>query len=115
LWPTVNQAGRQPGDDALAYANYDRALQEDQLGSQVDKFNYLRDQPYNQLNWYGSLVNGTASPYGQQTTQMPAGSRAAGALGGALAGYQLGNQMGNGNIWGQLIGTGIGGYLGGWG
>lgn len=115
LWPTVNQAGRQPGDDALAYANYDRALREDQLGADVDRFNYLRDQPYNNLNWYGSLVNGTASPYGTSTTTAPGGSRAAGAIGGALAGYQLGNQIGGGNIYGNLIGAGLGAYLGGWG
>lgn len=115
LWPTINQAGQQPANDALQYANYDRALQEDQLGANVDKFNYLRDQPYNNLNWYGSLVNGTASPYSTQTQTGPAQSRAAGTLGGALVGYQLANQLGGGNTWANLLGTGLGGYLGGYG
>lgn len=115
LWPTINQAGRQPVDDQLAYANYDRATQEDALSANVDKFNYLRDQPYNNLNWYGSLVNGTAGNGGTQTTTLPGGSRTAGALGGALAGYQLGNQIGGGNTYGSLIGTGLGALLGGWG
>jgi hypothetical protein len=115
LFPTANQVGQTPTNDALTYANYDRALKEDQLGSQVDKFNYLRDQPYNNLNWYGGLVNGTASPYGTQTQTGPAQSRASGALGGALVGYQLANQIGGGNTWANLLGTGLGSYLGGWG
>lgn len=111
LFPGLNQVGRQPGDDALSYANYDRALQEDSLQSDMDKFNYLRDQPYNNLGWYSNLISGASSPYGTQTQTGPAGSRAAGALGGALAGSQLASGMGYGG-WGQLVGAGLGGYLG---
>lgn len=115
LFPSANQVGQTPSNDALQYANYDRALQEDALQSNVDKFNYLRDQPYNNLNWYGGLVNGTAGNYGTQTQTGPAQSRAAGALGGALTGYQLANQIGGGNTYGNLLGTGLGALLGGWG
>jgi hypothetical protein len=112
LFPALNQVGRQPGDDALAYANYDRALREDSLSADQERFNYLRDQPYNNLGWYGSLISGTASPYGTQTQTGPAGSRAAGALGGAMFGAGMANQMGYGG-WGQLIGGGLG-ALGGY-
>jgi hypothetical protein len=68
LFPALNAEGRSPGDDAMAYAGYDRGLQEQLLGSQVDRFNYLRDQPYNNLGWYGSLLNGTVSPYGTSSS-----------------------------------------------
>jgi hypothetical protein len=112
LFPAVNQVGRQPGDDALAYANYDRALREDALSADQDQFNYMRDQPYNNLGWYQSLISGTASPYGTQSQTGPAGSRTAGALGGAMFGAGMANQMGYGG-WGQLIGAGLGG-LGGY-
>lgn len=121
LFPSANQVGQTPANDALQYANYDRALQEDALQSQIDKFNYLRDQPYNNLNWYSGLVNGTANGYGTQTQTGPAQSRAAGALGGALTGYSLANALGynkdtqQSNLYGNLIGTGLGALIGGWG
>lgn len=112
LFPALNQVGRQPGDDALSYANYDRALREDALSADMDRFNYLRDQPYNNLGWYSNLITGASSPYGTQSTTGPAGSRTAGALGGAMFGAGLANQMGYGG-WGQLLGAGLGG-LGGY-
>lgn len=112
LFPSIYNTGRQAGTDALEFANYDRALREDALGADQTRFDYLRDQPMNQLGWYSNLINGTASPYGTATTKGPAGSRTAGALGGALTGAQIANQMGYGG-WGQLIGAGLGG-LGGY-
>lgn len=112
MFQSVYDAGRTPSTDQLAYANYDRALQEDALNADVTKFNYLRDQPYNNLSWYGNLINGTASPYGSQTTTGPAGSRTAGALGGAITGYQATQGL---PWWAQLLGTGAGAYAGGWG
>lgn len=112
LFPSLYQTGRAQGDDALAYANYDRALREDALAADQDRFDYLRDQPFNQLGWYGSLLSGIASPYGTQTTTatQPRGSRTAGALGGALAGSQLGGIFGAPGI-GALLG-GLGGLFG---
>lgn len=67
LFPALNAEGRMPGDDSMAYANYDRALREQELGSNIDRFNYMRDQPFNNLGWYGSLLSGAASPYGTST------------------------------------------------
>ncbi len=111
LFPSVYNLGRQPGTDSLEFANYDRALREDALTADQTRFDYMRDQPMNQLGWYSSLINGTASPYGSATSTGPAGSRTAGALGGALAGSQLAGGMGYGG-WGQLIGAGLGGLAG---
>lgn len=112
--PSVYDMGRTPSTDNLAYANYDRAIQEDALTSDVDRFNYMRDQPYDNLGWYGNLINGTASPYGSTSgaTTGPSGSRAAGAMGGAMAGYQMTQGM---PWWAQLGGAALGGYAGGWG
>lgn len=110
MYPGIYDMGRQPSGDSMAYANYDRAIQEDALQGNMDRFNYMRDQPYDQLGWYSNLINGTASPYGSQTTTGPAGSKAASAMGGAMAGYQLGNASGFG--YGGLIGGALGGLAG---
>jgi hypothetical protein len=112
LFPSIYDVGRNPGNDSLQYANYDRALREDALTADQSRFNYLRDQPYNNMSWYGSLVNGTASPYGSATMTAPAPSRASGALGGALMGSQIGAGIGSGyGGWGALLG-GLAGYFG---
>ncbi len=110
MFPSVYEMGRQPGTDSLEYANYDRALREDALGADQQRFDYLRDQPYNQLGWYQNLLSGISSPYGTSTQKGPGGSQAAGALGGALAGAQLlGTAMG-GPLGGALLG-GLGGLF----
>jgi hypothetical protein len=112
MFPGIYDMGRTPSTDSLAYANYDRAIREDALQSDIDRFNYLRDQPYNNLGWYSNLISGTASPYGTQssTTTGPAGSRAAGALGGAMAGSQIGGMFGSPG-WGAILGGLAGLYL----
>lgn len=110
MFPSVYNLGRQPGSDALDYANWDRALREDALSADRERFDYLRDQPYNNLGWYSNIINGAASPYGVSTQTQPQGSRAAGALGGALAGYQLGNSLGGYGGWGALLGGLAGAY-----
>lgn len=115
MFPSVYNLGRSQGNDALEFANYDRALREDALGADQERFNYMRDQPYNNLGWYSGLINGTASPYGAATTTGPQGSRAAGALGGAMFGGQMGSQLFNNNPWATGIGAllgGLGGYSG---
>lgn len=112
MFPSVYDLGRAQGNDQMAYANYDRAIQEDALQGDMDRFNYMRDQPFDQLGWYANMINGVASPYGAQTTTSPAGSRAAGAIGGAMAGYQATAGL---PWWAQLGGAALGGYAGGWG
>jgi hypothetical protein len=112
MFPSVYDLGRTQGNDAMTYAGYDRAIQEDALQADIDRFNYNRDQPYDNLAWYGNLINGTASPYGSQTQTSPGGSRAAGAVGGMMAGYQATAGL---PWWARLGGTALGGYAGGWG
>lgn len=110
LFPSVYDLGRSQGNDALQYANYDRALREDALSADQTRFNYMRDQPYDNLGWYSNIINGASSPYGASTTQGPQGSRTAGALGGAMTGYQLGNSLGGYGGWGALLGGLAGAY-----
>lgn len=109
--PSIYDMGRNASADQMAYANYDRAIREDALQSDMDRFNYMRDQPYDQLGWYSNLISGAASPYGSQTQTGPAPSRAAGAMGGAMAGYQMTQGL---PWWAQLGGAVGGAYLGGW-
>lgn len=102
----IYDVGRSMGSDALQYANYDRALREDLLGSQVDRFNYLRDQPFNQQQWLSQILAG--APGGTSTSTGPSqgGSRTAGVLGGAMSGAMMGNSIYPG--WGALIGGVLG-------
>jgi len=65
-FPSIYNTGRQPGTDAMDFAAQDRAQREAALAADQDKFNYLRDQPYNNLGWYSNLLNGVASQYGTQ-------------------------------------------------
>ena len=139
LTPTLAQTGQMPGQTALQYANYDRATREDALNADIQRFNYNTQQPYNQLNWYSNLINGTAGQGGGQNSSMTGSglgpSRAASALGGGLSGAMLGSMIApatataggaagaaagaqagasTGTPWGALIGAGLGllgGYL----
>lgn len=109
----VYDMGRTPSSDSLAYANYDRAIQEDALQGDMDRFNYMRDQPFDQLGWYSNLIGGAASPYAAQTQTgtVPKGSRAASAMGGAMAGSQIGAGIGSGyGGWGALAGGLLGAF-----
>lgn len=110
LAPSIYDMGRQPSQDALGYANYDRALQEDQLGADMDKFNYLRDQPYNQLQFYNSMIQNPGGTTIQTGPGQRQPSRAGQAVGGALAGAATGAQMGSSTgPWGAIIGGILGG------
>jgi hypothetical protein len=109
MFPSIYDLGRSSGNDAMSYANYDRALQEDALGSQVDQYNYLRDQPYSNLSWLQSILGGAPGGAATTTATQPRGSRTAGALGGAMSGAAAGSAFGP---YGTLIGGGIG-LLGG--
>jgi hypothetical protein len=123
MFPSIYDTGRAGGQDALSYANYDRALQEDQLGSQIDRFNYMRDEPFNRQQWLSQILAGAPGGSTTITANNPSGSgsRVAGALGGALGGAgAAGGLMSAGvmnawNPWGwALMGAGaLGGYLGG--
>lgn len=111
MFPGVYELGRTPGSDLLEYANYDRALREDALGADMDRFNYMRDQPYDNLGWFQNMISGISSPYSVQS-QQNGGSKTAGALGGAVAGAQMGSSIMPG--WGTAIGAvlgGLGGYF----
>jgi hypothetical protein len=111
LSPSVYDLGNQQIAGNFQQAAWQRGLQEDQLAAEQDKFNYLRDQPYDNLSWYGSLLNGIGGLGGTQTTQAnrSGSSRTAGALGGALSGAATGSSFGPwGTAIGGLVGAGAG-------
>jgi hypothetical protein len=120
LSPSVYDLGNQQNAGNFQQAAWQRGLQEDQLAAEQDKFNYLRDQPYDNLSWYGSQLNGIGGLGGTQTTQAnrSGSSRAAGTLGGAMSGAAAGATWGASSTgpfapYGALIG-GLGGALAGY-
>jgi hypothetical protein len=84
MFPSIYNTGRQPGTDAMDFAAQDRLRQEQALGADRERFDYLRDQPYNNQTWYSNLLSGIASPYGVQRQTGGSGSSAGGILGGLL-------------------------------
>jgi hypothetical protein len=97
----------------MQYAQFQRGLAEDDLAAQMERFNYLRDQPFQQQQALAGILQPGAGLGGSSTTvgKQPGGSRAAGALGGALTGAQMGSSFGP---WGTAIGAilgGAGGYF----
>lgn len=110
-FPGIADYGRTPGNDMMGYASYDRALREDALGADMDRFNYNQNAPYAQQEWLNSILSGTAGLGGTSSTAVKAssGSKTAGALGGAAAGAGMGSSFGP---WGTAIGAILGGAYG---
>jgi hypothetical protein len=111
MYPSVYQMGLGGSDVAMQEAAWRRGLEEDSLLADQERFNYLRDQPFNQQQWYAGILQPGAGLGGTVSGTQPrqGGSRAGGALGGALAGAQYGSTVGP---WGGLIGGVLGGAAG---
>ena len=90
LFPSIAQAGQQPANDAAGYAQYQRGLQEQALGADVNRWNYNQQEPMNRASWLAGIL-GQTNP-GQSTQQS---NSATGAIGGMIAGGQLGQMFGN--------------------
>lgn len=101
LAPSIYGMGMEGANSGMGYAQYQRALQEDQLSAEQQRFNYLRDQPMNQLQQYAGIVQPGAGMGGTTSTNAPGGSRAGSVIGGAMAGSTFGP-----------IGTGLGALAG---
>lgn len=111
-----------PTAAGLDWQNLDRLYQagalgrEDQMGalqSDIDRWNYQQNQPYDNLARYMQNIGGG---YGSQsTTQAQSGSQLMGALGGGLAGAGLASSIWNtpfaGTPWGWGL-TGLGALAG---
>jgi hypothetical protein len=113
MYPSLYQMGASASDPSMQYAQFQRGLAEDDLAAQMERFNYLRDQPFQQQQALAGILQPGAGLGGSSTTvgKQPGGSRAAGALGGALTGAQMGSSFGP---WGTAIGAilgGAGGYF----
>lgn len=111
MYPSIYQMGLGGADVAMQEAQWRRGLSEDQQAAEMERFNYLRDAPFQQQQALAGILQPGAGLGGSTTGKQPTGSRAAGALGGALAGAQYGSTLGP---WGGLIGGivgGAGGYF----
>lgn len=109
MFPTIAAAGAVPGQLSSQFADWGAGFQQRALQDQMDRWNYYQNLPLNTAQQYSGLVSGMGGLGGTQTTRLPGGSSAAGAMGGAMAGAQLGSYFGP---WGTLIGAVGGGVLG---
>jgi hypothetical protein len=112
MYPSIYGMGQEQYAPQFQQAAWQRGLSEDALAADMERFNYLRDAPMQQLQQYAGIVQPGAGLGGSMTATGPrqgGGSQAAGALGGALAGAQYGSTVGP---WGGLIGGILGGAAG---
>ena len=91
LFPSLAQAGQAPSADALAYGNYQRGIMENALGSDVNRFNFYQQEPYDRLGFYNQILSGTSGLGGTTTARdgTAGGFSGLGALGGGLGTYGL--------------------------
>jgi hypothetical protein len=108
MYPSIYQMGQQQYAPEFQQAQWERGLREDALAADMDRFNYLRDAPMQQLQQYAGIIQPGAGLGGTTTSsaRQASGSKAGGALGGAMMGAQLGSVI-------PGLGTGIGAILGG--
>lgn len=110
-----------PTAQALEYGNIDRlmgvgGMVDEQsraiLQDQMNRYNYYRDTPYDNLNWMMGLVGGQ---YGGRQVQQGGSSGIGKVLGGAGTGAGIGGAIGTGIVpgVGTAVGAGIGAGLGG--
>lgn len=112
LFPTVAQAGQYPGQVQQAFADWRAGFDQQALQDQINRFNFEQNAPMMNLQNYNALVQGFGGLGGTQTSQMPGGSKLAGAAGGALSGAAAGSAIpGIGTAIGAILG-GLGGYFG---
>jgi len=82
------------------------------INSNMARYNYNAQLPYQNLNWYSGLLNGQSKTGGQTSTSTPYyQNQTAGMAGGAMAGAAMGSTIMPG--WGTAIGAVAGGLLGG--
>lgn len=89
LFPSIYQAGRQPSSDYAGYAQYQRGMEEQALGSNINRWNFEQQEPMNRVSWLSGILGQT------QPGQSTSSNSTTGALGGMLAGGQLGQMFGN--------------------
>lgn len=102
--PQLAQMGMMPMQTLGDVGSYRRAISDQALQSDMNRWNYLQEQPYSLADRYLAALNQT--PWGQASTaeqEVPQPSTAANAVGGGLLGYSL---MGSpiGAIGGALLG-----------
>lgn len=111
LAPSTYQLGYAPDQIMAQVGGVREGKAAEDLGDQINRFNFNQSAPDEALRRYASLVAG-GNYGGQQVTQTPMyRNQAAGALGGALGGAALGQMTGLGAGYGA-VGGGLLGLLG---
>jgi hypothetical protein len=80
-----------------------------ELGDEVQRFSFEQGAPYDSLQRYMQMINGS---YGSTTSQPYYSNTGAGILGGALSGAQIGGAIPGAGAWGAGLGAIGGGLLG---
>lgn len=94
LAPQTLQASLMPSQVMGQVGDFYRGFDEMALGSNMDRWNYNQNLPYQNLSNYMNVLQG--APWGSSTTgQAPGTSPLIGALGGGLAGAAAAPMMGS--------------------
>jgi hypothetical protein len=106
LLPTLNDARYYDANKLLGVGDaYDQKAQQ-QLQSDVDRWNFNQSAPTSALGNYLNFISGATGNYSTKASTVPGGSPLGGILGGALSGATAGSAFGP-------IGTALGGLGGG--
>ena len=119
--PQTIQAGLMPMQMMQQYGGYERDLREQALQDSLNRWNLYQNRPMEMSNWFNQILSGVPGLGGTQTSQMPEGSPAAGALSGGIAGMGLHSLLTSGaspilasnpGLWPFLLGgAALGGLL----
>ena len=112
--PNIANFGFMPMDVMSQTGAYNRGIDQEALSADMDRWNYLQNLPWDNLNKYGALVSGNNAWGSATTTDGGGSSPLSGAIGGGLAGYSLGSAFlpfGMGGPIGAIGGALLGGLL----
>lgn len=111
--PSVDAGTYQPGQQLLNTGAGIQGQQQNLINSDINKYNYNQQLPYNQLSYMTGLLGQNGAPFRSGQTTLPTNSNQWGtALGGAASGAAMGSSFGP---WGTGIGAVAGGLLGAFG
>lgn len=107
LAPSIDAGTYQPGQQLLNTGAGLQGQTQNLINSDINKYNYNQQLPYNQLSWYSGMLNNNSSPFKSGSQTLPVNSNPWGsALGGAATGASVGSFFGP-------VGTAVGAVGGG--
>lgn len=113
MLPSMALQGTQNANAAIQSGNMQQTQNQAELSSAINLFNANQQQPYQNIQWLNSILNGGLSLSGSTSTQTGGGaSTLQSGLGGALSGAAVGNMIGGAGSSGGMYGAIGGGILG---